>query len=99
MADRNEILEFFRKYKSELLNKYELRFVALFGSYARQEQNEQSDIDLLIEFNDNVKDLHKKKRELKKEISNRFNVDVDICRDKYIKDYFRDLIYRDAIYF
>ena len=34
----------------KLLNKYEVAKAAFFGSYARGEQNEQSDVDLLVEF-------------------------------------------------
>jgi predicted nucleotidyltransferase len=34
----------------ELLEKYAVRKVALFGSYAKGKQTEGSDIDLLVEF-------------------------------------------------
>ena len=34
----------------ELLEKYAVRKVALFGSYAKGKQTERSDIDLLVEF-------------------------------------------------
>jgi predicted nucleotidyltransferase len=33
-----------------LLQKFHVRRIGLFGSYARQEQTKQSDIDLLVEF-------------------------------------------------
>jgi predicted nucleotidyltransferase len=99
MINRNEILEFLDTYRDVILEKYQLKFLALFGSYARMEQNEKSDIDLLIEFKEGVESIHKMKKELKEEIFEKFNLEVDICRNKYIKDCFRNLIYRDAINF
>jgi len=34
----------------EILKKYRVKSIALFGSYARNEQRQDSDIDLLVEF-------------------------------------------------
>ncbi len=34
----------------EILDKYSVKSIALFGSYARNEQERESDIDFLIEF-------------------------------------------------
>jgi predicted nucleotidyltransferase len=36
-----------RKY---LIAKYHLKNIAIFGSFARNEQNENSDIDIMVEF-------------------------------------------------
>lgn len=33
-----------------ILNKYRVRSIALFGSYVRNEQREDSDIDFLVDF-------------------------------------------------
>lgn len=38
----------------ELLRKYKVKSIALFGSYVRNEQREDSDIDLLVEFEENT---------------------------------------------
>lgn len=34
----------------EILKKYKVKSIALFGSYARNEQKEESDIDFLVDF-------------------------------------------------
>lgn len=34
----------------EILKKYKVKSIALFGSYVRNEQTEDSDIDFLVEF-------------------------------------------------
>jgi hypothetical protein len=46
---RQEILRVLRNSRS-LLDRYAVRKVALFGSYAKGTQTAQSDIDLLVEF-------------------------------------------------
>ncbi len=37
-----------------ITSQYKPRFLAVFGSYARNEQTVKSDIDLLVEFDDPV---------------------------------------------
>jgi predicted nucleotidyltransferase len=36
--------------KKSLFDKYGLRFIAVFGSYARNQQNDKSDVDILVDF-------------------------------------------------
>lgn len=50
MKTRTEVLNILRSLKDELRERYHVRSIALFGSYAREEQEEGSDIDLLVEF-------------------------------------------------
>jgi predicted nucleotidyltransferase len=38
----------------ETLKRYKVRSIGLFGSYVRNEQNENSDIDLLVEFEEDT---------------------------------------------
>ena len=50
MKTRTEVLETLRSLKAELRERYHVESIALFGSYAREEQGEGSDIDVLVEF-------------------------------------------------
>ncbi|KAF5087478.1 MULTISPECIES: nucleotidyltransferase family protein [Methanoculleus] len=50
MKTRTEVLEVLRSLKGELRERYHVESIALFGSYAREEQGEGSDIDILVEF-------------------------------------------------
>ena len=52
---KEEIKRIIRANK-EILNKYRVKSIALFGSYVRNEQKEDSDIDLLVEFEENTYD-------------------------------------------
>jgi len=40
--------------KEQLFQKYPIKSLAIFGSYARNEQTEQSDLDILVEFHDKI---------------------------------------------
>jgi predicted nucleotidyltransferase len=46
---KEDIKKIVRDHK-EILQKYEVATIALFGSYVRDEQNKRSDADFLIEF-------------------------------------------------
>jgi len=52
-------LEYIKKileeHKSELKKKYNIKEIGIFGSYARNEINTESDIDILIDFKDDGK--------------------------------------------
>lgn len=49
MTTRENILSILKTHKSEL-SKYGVSNIGLFGSYFRNEQSSNSDIDLLIDF-------------------------------------------------
>lgn len=49
MKTRENILSTLQHYKADL-SLLGVKYIGLFGSYARNEQSEQSDIDILIEF-------------------------------------------------
>ena len=54
MYDTGEILYILRIKKRELEKKYPISELVLFGSYARGDFNEESDIDILIDFSDRI---------------------------------------------
>ena len=69
--------------------------MALFGSVARNEENESSDIDILVEFNKNVGiEFIDLADELEKLLSNK----VDLVSNKGIKNKYFQHIKRDLIY-
>ena len=48
--NKTVILDFLRSHKDEMHDKFGLIKIGLFGSYARGEQREDSDIDLAVEI-------------------------------------------------
>ncbi len=98
MVNSNQILAYLASNKKRFQKEYHLTKIGVFGSIARNEQNEGSDIDLVIEFEENTADLFGFKQKLKAEIMNEFKVPVDLCREKYIKPIFRTQILSEAKY-
>ena len=98
MIDQTQILNYLTSNKEVISQKYNLTKLGIFGSYARNEQTSTSDLDLLVEFEENTPNLSDKKDFLRAEIESVFNLQVDVCREKYIKPIFLQHILTDAIY-
>jgi predicted nucleotidyltransferase len=54
MLTRDEILRALKGSKSIFFQKYPLKSMGLFGSFARNEGTAKSDVDVLVEFNQPV---------------------------------------------
>lgn len=54
MSGKEQILQILRENKSELEKKYPISELGLFGSYARGDNDEKSDIDILVDFNGSI---------------------------------------------
>jgi len=98
MTDTTQILNYLTINKDRFQRKYHLKRIGVFGSFARGEQTEKSDIDILIEFEEGTDNLYELKQKLRSEIQSIFKLPVDICREKYIKPFFRDQILQEAKY-
>ena len=51
---REEILNLLSQNKSNLENRFKVRRMALFGSYARGDQQSESDVDILVDIDASV---------------------------------------------
>jgi hypothetical protein len=65
MLSTEEILLFLKTNKSYLLKRFHCSEIGLFGSFARNEQSEKSDIDILVQFEKDAPDLYNLELELK----------------------------------
>ncbi len=95
---RDDILCFFKENKPHMRDAYHVTRIGLFGSFARNVPTENSDIDLIVEFEYDTPNLYELKNDLRRFIRGHLDRDVDICREKYIKPYARETIMREAIY-
>lgn len=98
MIESKKILQFLSENKERWLKDYQIEKIGIFGSCARGDQKENSDIDLIVEFSNNTQDLHSKKNKIRTELESKFNTPVDICREKYLKPFFKKQILSEAIY-
>jgi predicted nucleotidyltransferase len=97
MKTLSEIKEILRKHKKELKEKYKVKSIAIFGSYARSEQKETSDIDILIDYYEPVSLL--KLIELENYLSDLLGVKVDLITKNSIHNpYVKKSIEEDLIH-
>jgi len=94
---KEDILEYLRINKSEFQNKFGVIKIGLFGSFARDEQNENSDIDLAIELEKDKKNL-KNFFAFKRELEKRFNKKVDIGIENTLKPIVKEYVKKEIIY-
>ena len=93
--DRSNILNYLKEHYSEFKNKYHVEKIGLFGSYARDEASENSDIDIFVKMKPSLFDMVA----IKEQIENDLNRKVDIIREhKNIKPIFLKMIQKDLIY-
>ena len=90
------IKEIIRKHLVTKIQSIDFSFI--YGSLAKGDLAAKSDIDLIVEFEENTPDLYSIKQKIKKEIQSKFNLTVDICREKYIKPIFKTQILSEARY-
>lgn len=98
MMEKTDIINYLTQHKEEFFQKYGLVRLGLFGSYSRDEANESSDIDILIEMKSDINDVYNKKKNFKKLLEETFHRNVDIAREKYLKPLAKKSIEQDIIY-
>lgn len=84
-------------HKQELLDKYNIKSIGVFGSYARGEQTEESDIDLLVDLTTEDMNFFLF-LEAEEFLSNLFNIKVDLVPKKGLRKYISKYILNDVIY-
>jgi predicted nucleotidyltransferase len=98
IKSKEEILNFLSLRKNFLRKNFHVVKLGLFGSFARGDNESGSDIDLIVEFEENTQNLFDLKRKLKAYLKENLNLEVDICREKYIKPRYKKAILTEAQY-
>ncbi len=98
MKSKDEILTFLSLRKNFLRENFHIVKLGLFGSFARGDNESDSDIDLIVEFEENTQNLFDLKRKLKAYLKENLNLEVDICREKYIKPRYKKVILNETQY-
>ena len=73
---KEEIINYLKTHKEKFQKEYEVEQIGLFGSYARDEAREDSDIDIFVQMKPDFFKLVG----LKQQIEDYFNTKVDIVR-------------------
>jgi uncharacterized protein len=84
MKSKNEIIRILKELKPVLEKDYNITEIGLFGSYLRGEQNQDSDVDILLDHKSGLTFF--KLIDLEKLLTDKFNIKVDIAFKKYLKN-------------
>lgn len=90
-----ELREIIKQHREELEQKFKVKSIAIFGSYARGEQNKESDVDILVEFKEPVGFLF---IHLADFLENILKVKVDLITRDAIKPNRKKYIMEDLTY-
>ena len=94
--NKEEILSILKNLKSEIKTKYRVKNLGLFGSYVKKEQKETSDIDILVEFEDDADLFHLIGLSLF--LEENLNIKVDVVSKSALKKELRENILQEVIY-
>ena len=96
MKTRDEILQVLRSQKNSLLEKYQITDLGVFGSYAREQQTESSDLDILVDYSQPP--TLPKLIELRDYLSQVFSIKVDVVTQNGLKPRIRERVLSEVIY-
>lgn len=92
---KDEILTYLRAHKNFLEEHYGVTKIALFGSYARDEASNESDIDLLVEMKEEDFTI---RFYLKEHLERQFKRKVDIGYFTSVRLFIKRSIEEDLVY-
>ena len=91
-----EIERILAEHKEELYQKYKIKEIGIFGSFARGEQSKESDVDIIVEFEE-VPGLIKF-IEIEEYLSKLLGRKVDLVRKPAIRKELKDKILKEVVY-
>jgi len=94
---KEEVLKYLRENKEYFKKKYGVKKIYLFGSVARGEDKENSDIDIMIEFISDKFHTFDNYFDLKYELEDKFKRKIDLATKEMIREKLKKYIYQDII--
>ncbi len=93
--NKTKILKILTDLKGEIRQKYKAQIKGIFGSYARGEQKDTSDIDILVDFEDDA-DLFDFTG-LALFLEEKLNIHVDIIPEKSLRKEIKRSVLKEVI--
>ena len=92
------IINYLTEHKERFKKDFGITKIGLFGSYARNEAKNDSDIDILIELKKDLTDIYEKNSLLKEIMEKTFDKKVDVAREKYLKPLVKNKVLKEVKY-
>lgn len=83
--------------KPTLKEKFEVETIGVFGSYVRGEQKQGSDVDILVEFDEDAEIGFFKFLDLEEFLSRKLGVKVDLVTKNALKPYIGKRILQEVV--
>ena len=96
MKSIQEIKKTLEQHKEELKERYKIKEIGIFGSYVRGEQKGESDLDILIEFEEPVSLLDLVRAE--NYLSELLDIKVNLVPKKDVRPELKERILKEAVY-
>ena len=96
MKNIKEIVEILDSVKVDLIKKYKVKEIGIFGSYVKNNQNTNSDIDILVDFYEPITFF--KFLELEEYLENILQIKVDLVSKKALKPFIGKNILQETTY-
>jgi uncharacterized protein len=91
----SEVKAELQKLKPTLKKRFKVETIDIFGSYARGEQNEKSDVDLLVTYCEPVSFFVT--YDLQNYLRRKLHVKVDVVSKKFVNPYIKSQVLQEAV--
>ncbi len=98
MLTQQYILNELRTQMPLLRSMYFVSDIALFGSFARNEATEGSDIDFLVQLNPPLEKYLETKEALRVYLSKLFHRNIDLANPRSLKPHYKEIILKQAVH-
>ncbi|MBO6794399.1 MAG: nucleotidyltransferase family protein [Balneolaceae bacterium] len=95
MKTLSEIKSTLEQNKQRLYDSYPIESLAIFGSFSRNEETAESDVDIIVEFNGKI---GLRFVDLANELENLIELKVDLISKNGIKERYLESIREDLVY-
>ncbi|RXA21202.1 nucleotidyltransferase [Methanosarcina sp. MSH10X1] len=86
-----------KEHEKFIRHKFGVKRIGIFGSFARGEEKESSDLDVLVVFEEGQKTFDNY-MDLKFYLEDLFGREVDLVTEKALKPQLKDIIMKDVVY-
>ena len=94
MINKQFILKFLKDNKQHLKENYNVKKIGLFGSFSREEENIDSDIDILVDMPSSFNKFF----DLKYFLEDNFKRNVDLSMKNSMRSFIKKRIEKDILY-
>ena len=94
MINKQFILKFLKDNKQHLKENYNVKKIGLFGSFSREEENIDSDIDILVDMPSSFNKFF----DLKYFLEDNFKRSVDLSMKNSMRSFIKKRIEKDILY-